>query len=200
MRRAILMLAAICFMIAASLTFIQHVGAQPPGRPGGPDRPGGPGGAGGPGMGGRPPMGMMGMPVDSFASERDSLMQDVLAHYAGKETMPAESVFKNLKVIKGRTVEQVLRMMNMGFGRSLGVRCQHCHVLGHWADEDKDTKQIAREMMAMSARINDELLAIKHIKSDRPGINCGTCHHGIARPGSGPMGWGGPPGGPGGKH
>jgi hypothetical protein len=184
MRRFIISLAAILFMVAASLTFTQHVGAQPPGGPGGP------------GMGGRPPMGMTSMPVDSFASERDSLMKDVLASYAGKENMPAESVFKNLKVIKGRTVEQVLRMMNLGFGRSLGVRCQHCHVLGHWADEDKNTKQIARDMMAMNARINDELLpAIKNIKSERPGINCGTCHHGIARPGNGPMGMGGPPGG-----
>lgn len=129
-------------------------------------------------------MGMLAMPVDSFASERDRLMKDVLAHYAGKETMPAESVFKNLKVIKGRTVDQVLHMMNMGFGRSLGVRCQHCHVLGHWADEDKHTKQIARDLMTMSARINDELLpAIKNIKSDKPSINCGTCHHGIAPPG-----------------
>jgi len=184
MRRSIICLAAICFMVAASLTFTHQVDAQPPGGPGGP------------GMGGRPPMGMMGMPVDSFATERDSLMKDVLASYAGKESMPAESVFKNLKVIKGRTVEQVLRMMNMGFGRSLGVRCQHCHVLGHWADEDKNTKQIARDMMAMSARINDELLpAIKNIKSEKPGVNCGTCHHGIARPGFGPMGMSGPPGG-----
>ena len=140
-------------------------------------------------------MGMMGMPVDSFASERDSLMQETLKDYAGKENMPAESVFKNIKVIKGRTVEQVLRAMNMGFGRSLGVRCQHCHVLRHWADEDKNTKQIARDMWAMTQRINEELLpTIKNIKSEKPGVICGTCHHGTARPGLGPMGMGGPGG------
>ena len=186
MRRIVIALAAICFMVAASLTFIQLVGAQPPDRPGGP---------GGPGMSGRPPMGMMGMPVDSFFSERDSLMKETLKDYAGKENMPAESVFKNIKVIKGRTVEQVLRAMNLGFGRSLGVRCQHCHVLGHWADEDKNTKQIARDMWAMTQRINEELLpAIKNIKSEKPGINCGTCHHGTSRPGFGPMGMGGPGG------
>jgi hypothetical protein len=187
MRRFVITLVAIWFVAAISVTFIRQVGAQPPGGP--------------PGGGGRPPMGMMGMPVDSFASERDSLMKDALAYYAGKETMPAESVFKNLKVIKGRTVQDVLRMMNFGFGRSLGVRCQHCHVLGHYADEDKNTKQIARDMMAMTSRINDELLpAIKNIKSDHPGVNCGTCHHGTARPGFGPMGMGGPPGGPPGGH
>src|SRR5262249_36427932 len=147
MRRWITVLAAIAFAIALSFAFSSHVGAQPPG---------------GPGPGGRPP-GMTAAPIDSFASERDSLMNDLLkTTYAGKETMPAESVFKNLKVIKGRTVDQVLHMMNLGFGRSLGVRCQHCHVLGHWADEDKNTKQIARDMMAMLGRINNELLpAIK---------------------------------------
>ena len=80
------------------------------------------------------------------------------------------------------------RMMNYGFGHSLGVRCQHCHVLGHWSEEDKNTKQIARDMMAMTGRINNELLpAIKNIKSEHAGVNCGTCHHGIARPGFGPM-------------
>jgi hypothetical protein len=140
-------------------------------------------------------MGMMGAPVDTFASERDSLAKEVLKEFAGKESMPAESVFKNIKVVKGRTVEQVVRMMNLGFGRSLGVRCQHCHVLGHWADEDKPTKQIARDMMAMTGRINDELLpAIKSLKSEKPGLNCSTCHRGTARPGTGPMGSGGPGG------
>lgn len=140
-------------------------------------------------------MGAMAAPVDSFVAERDSLMKDLLQHYVGRESAPAESVFKNLKVMKGRTVEQVLRTMNMGFGRSLGVRCQHCHVLGHWDDDDKPTKQITRDMMAMTGRINDELLpAIKNIKSEKPGINCTTCHRGTARPGFGPMATAGPGG------
>ena len=130
----------------------------------------------------------MSAPVDSFAAERDSLIKDLLAtRFKGKENAPAESVFKNLKVIKGVTVEQALMRMN-AYGRSLGVRCQHCHVLGHWDDEDKNEKQIARDMMAMTGRINSELLpAIKNIKSERPGVNCGTCHGGRARPGFGPM-------------
>lgn len=179
MRRVFALVLALAIVIAVSVTFSSHVAAQPPGGPGGM---------------GRPPMGMAGAPVDSFASERDSLVKFLLAtDYAGKADMPAESVFKSLKVVKGRSVQQVLMMMNFGFGRSLGVRCQHCHVLGHWADEDKPTKQVARDMMAMSQRINTELLpAIKNLQSEKPGVNCGTCHHGTARPGSGPMGGGGP--------
>ena len=39
-------------------------------------------------------------PIDSFVSERDSLMKEVLQHIAGRENMPAESVFKNIKIEK----------------------------------------------------------------------------------------------------
>jgi hypothetical protein len=186
MRSRLVGLFALAVLVTGTLCSIHLVEAQPPG--GGPGGPGGP-----PPPGGR---GMMGAPVDSFVAERDSLMNDLLRHYAGRESAPAESVFKNLKVIKGRTVEQVLRMMNMGFGRNLGVACQHCHVLGHWADEDKPTKQVTRDMMAMVGRINGELLpAIKNLKSEQPGVNCGTCHRGTARPGTGPMAGGGAGGG-----
>jgi hypothetical protein len=137
---------------------------------------------------------MMGAPIDSFVTERDSLVKTILADLGPKASMPAESVFKHLKVVKGRTAEQVLMMMNRGFGRSLGVRCQHCHVLGHWGDEDKNTKQIARDMMAMTGKINDELLpAIKNIKSDHPGVGCFDCHHGVPRPGFGPRNMNAPP-------
>jgi len=183
MRRKIAGLIATAIFVAGTISSIHLVEAQPPTAP-----PGGPGGQ-------RPP-GAQGAPVDSFVAERDSLMNDLLKHYAGRETLLTENVFKNIKVLKGITVESLLRRMNLGYGRSLGVRCQHCHVLGHWDDEDKATKQVARDMMAMTGRINNELLpAIKNIKSEKPGVNCGTCHRGTARPGTGPMASGGPPGG-----
>ena len=137
---------------------------------------------------------MMAAPIDSFVSERDSLVKTILADLGPRASMPAESVFKHLKVVKGRTAEQVLMMMNRGFGRSLGVRCQHCHVLGHWADEDKNTKQIARDMMTLVGKLNDELLpGIKNIKSEHPGVGCFDCHHGVARPGFGPRAQNTPP-------
>jgi len=187
MRRILVGLAATALFVIASVTLITNLQAQPPGGP--PGGPGGPPGGrpGGPGM-------MMAAPIDSFVSERDSLVKEILGDLGPKASMPAESVFKHLKVVKGRTAEQVLMMMNRGFGRALGVRCQHCHVLGHWGDEDKNTKQIARDMMAMTGKINDELLpAIKNIKSDHPGVGCFDCHHGVARPGFGPRNMNAPP-------
>lgn len=147
--------------------------------------------AGAPG-GGRPPA-MMGMPPDSFAAERDSLIGLVMERIKGRESSPAESVFKNIKMMKGRTAEQVLRSMN-GFGRTLGVSCRHCHVENHWADEDKPAKQICRDMMVMTGSINDTLLTRVSFKpGDHPHIGCFTCHRGHTNPN---WGMGRPPGAP----
>src|SRR5689334_8482018 len=80
--------------------------AQPPGTPPpgtqtqGTPQPGMP--PGGPPRGMRPPGGMMPpAATDSFAAERDSLAKVVLESIAGKENMPAESVFKSIKIMKG---------------------------------------------------------------------------------------------------
>jgi hypothetical protein len=78
---------------------------------------------------------------------------------------------------------RLLRVMELGYSRSLGVNCTHCHVAEQWEKEDKPTKQIAREMFAMVAVINgDQLKKIKNLKSDNPGVNCTTCHRGQIKP------------------
>lgn len=125
-------------------------------------------------------------PIDSFVAERDSLTKDILQHIAGRENAPAESVFKNIKMFKGMPAGRIPRIMNMGFGRSLGVNCTHCHVAGHWADEDKPQKQIARDMMALADTLNSVMLPrIKNLKSERPTVNCTTCHRGARKPATG---------------
>ena len=122
-------------------------------------------------------------PPDSFAAERDSLMNDMLARIAGREEVPADSVFRNIRVLKRMPAGRLLRIMNLGWGRSLGVGCAHCHVVGHWDAEDKPTKQVARDMSAMTAAINNEHLpAIRNLKSEKPRVNCTTCHRGMVKP------------------
>ena len=122
-------------------------------------------------------------PPDSFAAERDSLMNDVLEKIAGRENAPAESVFKNIRLLKGVPAGRLPRIMNFGFGRSLGVSCRHCHVEGHWDAQDKPQKQIARDMSEMLHTINTELLPkVKNLKSEHPTVNCTTCHRGAVKP------------------
>jgi len=147
--------------------------AQPPGSSKPQGRPPGP-------PPGAPPMAAMS--VDSFVAERDSMTKVVLQDIAGKENAPAESVFKNIKLMKGVPAERLLRTMN-AFGHSLGVSCRFCHVPGHWADEDKPHKRIARDMMVMSRAINDSLLSkVYNPDNDRRFVGCNTCHHGHPNP------------------
>jgi hypothetical protein len=122
-------------------------------------------------------------PFDTFAAERDSTMNAVLEHIAGREDAPAESVFKNVKLLKNVPAGRLVRIMNMAFGRSLGVRCAFCHTPRHWADEDKPQKQVAREMMALVDTINTGLLPkIRNLESKQPRVNCTTCHRGATKP------------------
>jgi hypothetical protein len=172
--------------------------AQPPG-PGQPP-PGRPPGAGPP-RGGPPPF-----PGDSMAAERDSLMNEVMKSIAGKEQMPAESVFKDIQSFKGRRAGDIPRVMNYGFGRSLGASCYHCHARNDWAKDEKKQKRIARDMMKMVIAVNTDYLSkieglgdsarVATDPTQRPTVNCGTCHRGSihANPEMGRMGGQRPPG------
>ena len=110
----------------------------------------------------------------------------------GRESEPAEQVFKNIRQLKGRPAGQVLRAMG-SFSRALGVTCSHCHVEGQWEKDDKPTKEIARGMIRMVTAINTEQL--KSIPNLRPEatVSCSTCHRGSTRPDPRLPGTGGPP-------
>ena len=123
------------------------------------------------------------------AARRDSTAGMVLRSIAGRENEPAESVFKNIKILKGVPAGRLVNIMNMGFGRSLGVSCGFCHVLGKWDLDDKEEKTTARLMFAMVGTINRDYMS--KVPNDRgpPTVNCFTCHRGNTHP----MGPEGPP-------
>jgi hypothetical protein len=110
-------------------------------------------------------------------------LADLRKAIAGREDKPAGEVFKNIQMLKAMPAGRLLRVMELGYAKSLGVDCTHCHVPGQWEKEDKPTKQIARDMAAMVANINnDQLKKIKNLKSAEPVINCTTCHRGQIKP------------------
>ena len=100
----------------------------------------------------------------------------------GKEKEPAETVFKNIQTLKGFPAGRLLAIMELGYSRSLGVNCTHCHTPENWSSEDKNKKQITRDMAAMAANINNQML--KNIKNigEKAVINCTTCHRGQVIP------------------
>lgn len=110
-------------------------------------------------------------------------MREVLESIAGRENEPAESVFTNIRSLTGVRAGNLPNIMNMGYSRSLGVSCTHCHVTSEWASDAKPQKQVARDMAAMVRAINGELLPrIANLSSARPVVNCTTCHRGNIKP------------------
>jgi hypothetical protein len=120
---------------------------------------------------------------DSLDKDRMKYMNEVLASIRGKEKLPADSVFKNLKVIKGQSLvsaEHLLWMMNWGWSKELGISCSYCHVMGKWESDSLPTKNIARGMWTMRVLINRQILpSITGGDYEvNPKVNCITCHRG----------------------
>ena len=113
----------------------------------------------------------------------DEQVAAISKQISGKEDQPAEAVFKDIKILNGVPAGRLLSIMQMGYSRSLGVSCAHCHVTGQWEKDAKPPKQIAREMSKMSHTIVFDLLRnIDGIKDRNPVINCTTCHRGQLKP------------------
>lgn len=121
--------------------------------------------------------------VPEVPFDQAKALADLRKSIEGKEDQPAVDVFMNIKQYKGVTAERLLRIMEFGFTRSLGVDCTHCHVPGRWESDEKGAKETARAMSAMMTAINGEYLKnIPTLKGANPSVNCTTCHRGQKRP------------------
>jgi photosynthetic reaction center cytochrome c subunit len=94
---------------------------------------------------------------------------------ASNSARAAEADFKNLKVLNGIPSDQLIPSMRF-ITSSLGVQCTFCHVEGHFDDDSKKEKQIARSMMRMMFAINKN-----HFDGTRE-VTCYSCHRGMPRP------------------
>lgn len=119
---------------------------------------------------------------DTFAARRQGAVAAALQRIAGRENAPAESVFQNIKVLKGVPAGRLLQIMNDGFGHGLGQSCSFCHVPGQWASDQKPNKDVARSMLQMVNRINADLRATPNLPDSQPMVGCITCHRMAAKP------------------
>jgi hypothetical protein len=123
------------------------------------------------------------LPVAQTLFDQETALAELRKKIAGKENQPAETVFKNIQLLKGVPAGRLLAVMKIGYSRSLGVTCTHCHVVNEWEKDALAAKQIAREMAGMVRSINnDHLKRIKNLNSENPLINCTTCHRGQIKP------------------
>ena len=103
---------------------------------------------------------------------------------------PAPPLYKNLKVLpKNITHEEMDKVMH-GFTESLGVKCNFCHASQKdnprkmdFPSDEKPEKNIARDMMRMTAKINKKFFHYKKTEENPVApIACMTCHHGNPHP------------------
>lgn len=97
---------------------------------------------------------------------------------------------KNLKVLPKDTPKEKLSATMIDFTRSLGVRCPFCH-LGQegqplttfdFASDQKPMKQVARGMMKMVKKTNEEIRKMSVPEPRHVEVACVTCHRGRPRP------------------
>lgn len=122
---------------------------------------------------------------DSAAIQQFNAQQvaSLMKQIAGKEDQPAGDVFKNVKIFKAMPASRLLKVMQLGYATSLGVKCTYCHIIDDWSSDAVAEKQIARDMNTMAQTINNTLLKnINNLKGPNPIVNCTTCHRGEQKP------------------
>jgi Photosynthetic reaction centre cytochrome C subunit len=116
------------------------------------------------------------------APKEDPAVTQLLQQIKGQENKPAGEVFKNVQLLENIPAGRFLRIMDVGYSRSLGVGCDHCHSEDRWEADEKRAKLAAREMILLVQDINRKLESMEHIDTSEPQINCTTCHRGYVKP------------------
>jgi cytochrome c553 len=97
----------------------------------------------------------------------------------------------NLKVLPKDISHEELDKIMDGYKVALGVRCSFCHAADKndpkhmdFASDAKPEKEIARDMMRMTIKINKKYFHIKDANDTRAvlAVSCFTCHNGNAHP------------------
>ncbi len=110
------------------------------------------------------------------ADQNQTWLNQVKKGIEGKEHQPAEQVFKNIVVLKGKEAGRLPGMMGALTGL-LGVGCAGCHEPNQW-DVETPQKKTARAHFEMQGRLNKEYF------NGENKITCYTCHRGKLKPDS----------------
>lgn len=108
----------------------------------------------------------------------------VVSSQENRPTRPPENV-KVLTALQG----PALRAEMQRFNAALGVKCDHCHVQGNFASDEKSAKRVARRMLEMTQAVNTQHFP-KHEPAEGASVlgrvTCYTCHQGGLEPKAAP--------------
>lgn len=102
-----------------------------------------------------------------------------------------ERPFKNLKVLPKNINKEQLDSVMKSFTVALGVKCNFCHIrlddeqkTWDFASDGNKHKNIARDMIKMTVKLNKKYFDVKDSKSLTADleVSCYTCHNGKAHP------------------
>ena len=102
------------------------------------------------------------------------------AAQTAKAVPPSEEVYKNLKVLQGTPSDSFNQSMHLISGQ-LGVDCEYCHLEKDRVSDEVKKKDIARDMIAMTAEINRRSFKGAEV------VTCYTCHQGKPIPAGPPI-------------
>jgi len=97
----------------------------------------------------------------------------------------------NLKILPKDISHEELDKVMEGFKVALGVKCSFCHSADKsdpkrmdFASDAKPEKEMARDMMRMTIKINKKYFHIKDADDTKAvlAVSCFTCHNGNAHP------------------
>jgi hypothetical protein len=96
--------------------------------------------------------------------------------------------FHNLRVLPPNITHDELIATMRGIARSLGTKCNHCHVTNpegskeefNYASDAKAEKNVARTMLRMTRKINSDYVSKVNEHGQR--VTCFTCHRGHTVP------------------
>lgn len=84
---------------------------------------------------------------------------------------------RNLQVLPKDISDKLLDEIMDGYCASLNVECNFCHKEGDMADDSKEEKRIARQMISMTNDINT-----RYFGKNSGTVSCMTCHNGKVHP------------------
>jgi len=123
---------------------------------------------------------LLGVTATVFVFTLGAVLLRGQASTSDQKPLMAEEVFKNIQVLKGTTVNELMGTMGV-FSAALGISCEDCHTGSDtgWAAYAADLnpkKRTARRMVAMMTEINRANFGGRQV------VTCYTCHRGTDRP------------------
>ena len=103
---------------------------------------------------------------------------------AAAQAPPPARRLENIKVLTGWTSVEVADEMRR-LADAVGVKCDHCHVQGNFASDEKRAKRTGRRMLELTLALNAEYFPTHQPapgESKLGKITCYTCHRGAATP------------------